>query len=71
MTKRKPKTLFEHLGLTKGKAKAKLPPWLMSTIKLLSIAFVAGLTLDIILNYNKLSIVVPLLMMMYIILKVK
>lgn len=71
VSKKKPKTLFEHLGL-KSNRKGVLTQnkkFLMNTIKLISIGFVVGIILDIVLNYDKLTIVVPLLMVLFIILK--
>lgn len=63
------KTIFEHINTMKGKN--QLPNWLMNIIKMVMIGFIAGLVLDILLEYNKLAIVLPLVMLLIAILKIK
>lgn len=71
MKKREPKTLFEHLGLkTHGNGPlSEYKPFLMSTIRLMVIGFLIGLIMDITLDFDKFSIVVPIIMLIIVILK--
>ena len=71
MKKDEPKTLFEHLGLkTNGNGPlSEYKVFLTSTIRLMAIGFLIGLILDIILDFDKFSIVIPIIMLIIAILK--
>ena len=70
---REPKTLFEHLGLKNdgNGLLSQLPPWATNTIRLVVIGFVVGLILDLVLNYDKFTMVIPLIMVIIVIIKHK
>jgi len=71
MPEREPKTLFEHLGLKNdgNGLLSQLPSWATNTIRFMAIGLVIGFILDLVLNYDKFTIVIPLIMLIIIILK--